>query len=125
MAKPPLPATIRWAIVFLALQTAGVLFWVARLFPGGATGLGLMWLSAALAAIGGLVGRRPLAWAGAVGLCVGSVAVAAIVLGTWCLWPGALSDELKVRLGCGAGFVLPLILLLAGRRDDLDLAGET
>ncbi len=129
--RPRLPATIRFAVAFLAMDAAGLTLLAGRFsaelsaHPPESASLWIAfaglagWVLAAGGSIAGLLGRRRHAWLAAFSLMAGS---AALLLAPVAV-EGLPSDRaLPVLAFLLASFLVPLVLLLAGRRAYRDLA---
>jgi hypothetical protein len=133
--RPPLPAAIRFAIGLLAVPTIGVagllLRFGARAVEGRAIILiptaGLLgWIVLAAAAMIGILRRKPRAWFTAATLMVASAALVAYPIVDALVRRGLppIDRTLAILLALLASFLVPLGLLLAGRRAYLDLARQ-
>ena len=123
--RPRLPASILFAIAFLAMDAAGLTLVVGRLsaefsatppesvvwwiaFGGMAA-----WVLAAAGCIAGLLGRRRSAWLAAFWLTAASTALLLLPVAVEGLPSGRALPVLAFLL---ANLLVPLALLLAGRR---------
>jgi hypothetical protein len=126
--RPPLPAAIRFAIAFLAMDAAGLTLVAGRFSAmlswsepddalllislGGLAG----WVVAAVGAVAGLLGRRRGGWLAAFTLTTAS---AALLLAPVAAVGIPSAPLLRILAFLLASVLVPSILLLAGRRDYL------
>jgi hypothetical protein len=136
MERPPLPAPIRFAIAFMAVNAAGVLavvgssasWFLEHVVDDPSLLPPVLGLAAGAAVAGGscigLLKRRPRAWFAAATLMAASAALLSVPLLQHALTHGLLSWQpgAWIFLGFCVNFLAALVLLLAGRRSYRELA---